>query len=35
VPTGLPVFELDDPEAIAQWLIDSGERFDYNPEHYG
>ena len=35
VPTGLPVFDLDDAEAIAQWLIDSGERFEYNDELYG
>jgi molybdopterin-guanine dinucleotide biosynthesis protein B len=35
MPTGLPVFDLDDVEGIAQWLIDSGERFDYNPELYG
>ncbi|MGJ7494315.1 molybdopterin-guanine dinucleotide biosynthesis protein B [Variovorax sp. RT4R15] len=35
VPTGLPVFDLDDAETIAQWLIDSGERFEYNVELYG
>ena len=35
MPTGLPVFDLDDAEAIAQWLIDSGERFEYNVELYG
>ena len=35
VPTGLPVFDLDDVEGIAQWLIDSGERFDYNVDLYG
>jgi len=35
VPTGLPVFDIDDAEAIAQWLIDSGERFEYNDELYG
>ncbi|MDM0058743.1 molybdopterin-guanine dinucleotide biosynthesis protein B [Variovorax fucosicus] len=35
VATGLPVFDLDDAEAIAQWLIDSGERFEYNDELYG
>lgn len=34
-PTARPVFDLDDAEAIARWLIDSGERFDYNPEHHG
>ncbi len=34
VPTGLPVFDLDDIEGIAQWLVDSGERFDYNVDLY-
>jgi molybdopterin-guanine dinucleotide biosynthesis protein B len=33
-PTGLPVFDLDDIEGIAQWLIDSGERFEYNIDLY-
>jgi len=30
VPTGLPVLPLDDPAAVAQWLIDSGSRHDYS-----
>ena len=34
-PTGLPVFDLDDAEAIAQWLIASGDRFVYNADHHG
>jgi len=34
-PTNLPMFDLDDIEGIAQWLIDSGSRFEYNPEHHG
>jgi len=34
-PTALPVFDLDDAEGIAQWLVDSGGRFDYNAELYG
>ncbi len=34
-PTSLPVFDLDDAEALAQWLIDSGERFAYNRDHHG
>jgi len=34
-PTNLPLFDLDDIEGIAQWLIDSGSRFEYNPEHHG
>ena len=35
VPTGLPQFDLNDVAAVAQWLIDNGERFDYNVELYG
>jgi molybdopterin-guanine dinucleotide biosynthesis protein B len=41
VPASLPVFtslsvlDLDDAEAIARWLIDSGDRFEYNIEHHG
>lgn len=34
-PTERPLFDLNDAEAIAGWLIDSGERFEYNPEHHG
>jgi molybdopterin-guanine dinucleotide biosynthesis protein B len=34
-PTERPLFDLNDAEAIARWLIDSGERFEYNPEHHG
>jgi len=34
-PTERPVFDLNDAAAIAKWLIDSGERFEYNPEHHG
>ena len=33
--TARPVLDLNDAEAIATWLIDSGERFDYNPGHHG
>ncbi|HSI55484.1 MAG: molybdopterin-guanine dinucleotide biosynthesis protein B [Ramlibacter sp.] len=29
-----PVLDLGDPEAIAQWLVDNGDRFDYRPEIY-
>lgn len=29
-----PVLDLNDPEAIAQWLVDNGHRFDYDPEAY-
>ncbi|MBX3654629.1 MAG: molybdopterin-guanine dinucleotide biosynthesis protein B [Ramlibacter sp.] len=31
-PTLRPVLDLDDPPAVARWLADNGERFDYNPE---
>jgi molybdopterin-guanine dinucleotide biosynthesis protein B len=29
-----PVLDLNDPDAVAQWLVDNGERFDYDPERY-
>jgi molybdopterin-guanine dinucleotide biosynthesis protein B len=29
-----PVLDLNDPDAIAQWLVDNGDRFDYDPEKY-
>ncbi len=29
-PTGLPVLKVDDGPAIAQWLTDQGDRFDYD-----
>jgi len=29
-----PVLDLNDPDAIAQWLVDNGDRFDYFPENY-
>jgi molybdopterin-guanine dinucleotide biosynthesis protein B len=28
-----PVLDLNDPDAVAQWLVDNGDRFEYNPEH--
>ena len=34
VATGLPVFDLNDADAIVQWLLASGDRFDYNAEHH-
>ena len=34
-PTERPLFDLNDAEAIAKWLIDSGDRFEYNPDHHG
>jgi len=33
-PTLRPVLDIDDPEAMAQWLADNGDRFDYDPENY-
>lgn len=32
--TQLPVFSLDDPLAIAQWLLSQGDRFAYDPERH-
>jgi molybdopterin-guanine dinucleotide biosynthesis protein B len=32
VPTGLPVFQLDDADGVARWLLAQGGRFDYDPE---
>lgn len=29
-----PVFDLDDVEGIAQWLLDNAHRFEYNAEHH-
>ncbi|MBC5766153.1 molybdopterin-guanine dinucleotide biosynthesis protein B [Ramlibacter albus] len=33
-PTLRPVLDLNDPDAIAQWLVDNGERFEYDPDRY-
>lgn len=33
-PTLRPVLDIDDPDAVAQWLVDNGGRFDYDPERY-
>ncbi len=32
VPTGLPLLDLNDAEAVANWLIDNEVRFHYRPE---
>lgn len=32
--TQRPVLDLNDADALATWLIDNGERFDYNPDAY-
>ena len=29
-----PVLDLNDADAIAQWLVDNGDRFDYDAERY-
>jgi molybdopterin-guanine dinucleotide biosynthesis protein B len=29
-----PVLDLNDADAVAQWLVDNGERFEYDPERY-
>ena len=29
-----PVLDLNDPDSVAQWLVDNGERFEYRPEIY-
>lgn len=33
-PTQRPVLDLNDHQAVAQWLVDHGHRFDYHPERY-
>lgn len=32
--TGLPVLDLNDPAAVATWLVGQGTRFDYDPERF-
>jgi molybdopterin-guanine dinucleotide biosynthesis protein B len=29
-----PVLDLNDADAVAQWLVENGDRFDYDPERY-
>ena len=29
-----PVLDLNHPDAVAQWLVENGDRFDYDPEKY-
>lgn len=29
-----PVLDLNQPDVLAQWLVDNGERFDYRAENY-
>ena len=33
-PTMRPVLDLNDPDALAQWLVDHGARFDYDSAIY-
>ncbi len=33
-PTLRPVLDLNDADAVAQWLVDNGHRFDYEPERH-
>lgn len=32
--TGLAVLDLNDPEAVVEWLLSQGDRFNYNPNLY-
>ena len=34
VSTLRPVLDLNDPDAVAQWLVDNQDRFEYDPEMY-
>ena len=34
VATQRPLLDLNDADALAGWLIDNGDRFDYNPDAY-
>ncbi|WP_310567015.1 molybdopterin-guanine dinucleotide biosynthesis protein B [Hydrogenophaga sp.] len=34
VDTLRPRLDLDDPDALAAWLVDNGDRFEYDPEAY-
>jgi len=29
-----PVLDLNAPDALAQWLVDNGDRFEYSAENY-
>ena len=33
-PTMRPALDLNDADAVAQWLVDNGHRFDYDAENY-
>jgi molybdopterin-guanine dinucleotide biosynthesis protein B len=32
--TARPVLDIDEPDAIAQWLVDNGHRFEYEADKY-
>jgi molybdopterin-guanine dinucleotide biosynthesis adapter protein len=32
--TSRPVLDLNAPDAVAQWLVENGDRFDYHAERY-
>lgn len=34
VPTGLQLLDLNDPDAVVDWLLSQGERFEYNANNY-
>jgi molybdopterin-guanine dinucleotide biosynthesis protein B len=34
VQTGRPVLDLNDPDAVGEWLVQSGERFEYDAEKF-
>ena len=29
-----PVLDLNDPDAVAEWLVENGDRFEYDPERH-
>ncbi len=33
-PTARTVLDLNNPDAVADWLLSQGERFEYNPDNY-
>ncbi|OUL99950.1 molybdopterin-guanine dinucleotide biosynthesis protein B [Variovorax sp. JS1663] len=35
VPTGLPVFDLNDADAIGAWLLQNASRFEYKVDRHG
>lgn len=32
--TARPVLDLNDPDSVAEWLVDNGDRFEYEPATY-